>query len=830
MEFDHQGTLPERADQFLTGVTNIVVAESSLGSVLYTTSRSGGGDLLAYRIEADGGLALLDSRPIAGQAQAGTVNTLNFVEGRLYLTGAENAALTQIEISDDGTFSSVSEVTGAALPAQLLATETLEVNGLTFMYGITRGSDAVDVWQMGGAGVATLIEGGNPGDASQAALTGMSVAFAGGVPFLLVASDADNALISMSVGSDGRPREVSRISSEDGIGIASPTATAFAEVGGQSFGVLAAADSSTLSVVRLGSDGSLQLTDHVLDTRDTRFDGVHTIETASFNGRAYLAAAGGDDGVSVFELLEDGRLLHLTTIADETGTTMSGVSALSFTLQGSALHLAVASGAEAGLSVFTLDIASRGPIIGGTTAADVLDGGTGDDYLYGEAGNDAIAGHAGDDIIRDGAGLDVLTGGEGRDLFVLSDDGVIDTIADFDINQDRIDLSGWSFLRSNSQILFQSTAEGGVISFGAETLELKTVDGSPLTIDQIQSLNLVGQSRFMPDWVLPDQPDSFTEPAAAAPVSLIGTAQADVLSGGDADDLIHGLEDNDKLSGGGGGDQIKGGAGDDAVYGNAGNDLAEGGEGADSIWGGIGWDTIRGNEGNDVIVAGDGFDAAGGGDGDDIITGNNGADKLYGDAGDDRLTGGLNADSLWGGTGEDQLGGSAGSDALYGGEGNDQLFGNAGADVMEGDGGNDRLAGGINNDTLNGGAGRDTLQGDNGSDVLIGGAGNDLLKGNAGSDILDGGAGDDVLSGGIGADRFKYGSGNDTIMNFQDGIDKLVLDPSLWGGGAISASQLHMYVQESQSDYITLDFGNGNSLDILNVEMISILDGDFEVS
>ncbi|KKL75753.1 hypothetical protein LCGC14_2051760, partial [marine sediment metagenome] len=96
--------------------------------------------------------------------------------------------------------------------------------------------------------------------------------------------------------------------------------------------------------------------------------------------------------------------------------------------------------------------------------------------------------------------------------------------------------------------------------------------------------------------------------------------------------------------------------------------------------------------------------------------------------------------------------------------------------------------------------------------------------------ILDGGAGDDVLSGGIGADRFKYGSGNDTIMNFQEGIDKLVLDPSLWGGGAISASQLHLYVQESQSDYITLDFGDGNSLDILNVETMSILDGDFEVS
>ena len=149
---------------------------------------------------------------------------------------------------------------------------------------------------------------------------------------------------------------------------------------------------------------------------------------------------------------------------------------------------------------------------------------------------------------------------------------------------------------------------------------------------------------------------------------------------------------------------------------------------------------------------------------------------------------------------------------------------------MEGDGGNDRLAGGINNDTLNGGSGRDTLQGDNGSDVLIGGAGNDLLKGNAGHDVLDGGAGDDILAGGIGADRFIYGVGNDTILNFQDGIDKLVLESGLWGGGAISASQLDTYVREAQTEYITLDFGNGNSLSILNVEAISTFDGDFDIS
>jgi len=55
MELDHLITLPSRADLALTGVTDMAVVQSSGGSVLYTTSRFGGGDLLAYRIDDAGG-------------------------------------------------------------------------------------------------------------------------------------------------------------------------------------------------------------------------------------------------------------------------------------------------------------------------------------------------------------------------------------------------------------------------------------------------------------------------------------------------------------------------------------------------------------------------------------------------------------------------------------------------------------------------------------------------------------------------------------------------------------------------------------------------------
>ena len=826
MDFKHLVTLPDRTDMFLTGVTDMVVFTTSEGAALYTTSRFGGGDLLAYRIDTDGGLTEFDSRAIAGTAQAGTENRLTLIGERLYLTGAQNAALTKIDLGADGRFSSVASVSGADLPQHLLGAEVVSVNGQAFLYGIARGSDAVGVWKINDNGSVTVVESGGAPSPSQAGLTAIAVADIAGSPFLLLGSASQNALISMSLDATGRATEISRISADDGVGISGPTAVAFVYVGDQAFGILASSESASLSVVRLGADGMMELTDHVLDTLSTRFDDVTLLETVVYNDRGYVGVAGGDDGVTIFELSRDGQLLHLATIEDGYDTTLDSVSALSFSVQDGHLHLVVASGSEAGLSVFSADISGRMAPQSGTGGA--LLGTLGDDFLQGGAGSDTLTGAAGDDFLSDGAGSDILIGGLGADRFILTGDNAADTIGDFDITQDSIDLSGWHFLRSMSQLNFEATSNGAVLRFADETLTIQTANGQPLRAEDLMSLNMIGQSRFLPSWVLPDEPDSKPIPAIVLPLNLVGTPAPDILTGDNANDIIQGLDADDWLSGMGGDDSIYGDAGNDKTYGNAGNDVLEGGVGDDQIWGGIGWDTLRGQEGDDLIWGGDGFDAIGGGDGNDVLHGNNGADRLYGDDGDDWLIGGLNSDRLWGGNGHDRLEGSAGSDELYGGNDDDKLFGNAGADRLEGGGGNDRLSGGINNDFLDGGAGNDTLQGDNGSDTLYGGEGNDLLKGNAGHDFLDGGPGDDLLSGGIGADRFFYGTGHDRILDFQNEIDTLILDSALWGGGQLSLDQLSAYAGVTPDGFVSLDLGDGNVLDLIGVKTLSVLNGDLE--
>lgn len=102
--------------------------------------------------------------------------------------------------------------------------------------------------------------------------------------------------------------------------------------------------------------------------------------------------------------------------------------------------------------------------------------------------------------------------------------------------------------------------------------------------------------------------------------SFWGTAGADTLVGGTADDTLAGFDGNDSLTGGGGGD---------VMYGDEGHDTLSGGEGDDVLWGDF--DSV----GNDSLSGGDGDDELIGEAGDDTLSGGAGNDTVYGDAGDD---------------------------------------------------------------------------------------------------------------------------------------------------------------------------------------------------
>ncbi len=124
---------------------------------------------------------------------------------------------------------------------------------------------------------------------------------------------------------------------------------------------------------------------------------------------------------------------------------------------------------------------------------DTISGGAGDDQIFGEIGDDELSGDAGDDEISGGAGFDTLTGGMGDDILDGGDDSDtlagglgsdvltggagfdvfefspansligtdVDIITDFDVNQDRIDLTAFNLnIDGTSQFAFDDFSNG----------------------------------------------------------------------------------------------------------------------------------------------------------------------------------------------------------------------------------------------------------------------------------------------------------------------------------------------------------------------------------
>ncbi|MEL7034469.1 MAG: hypothetical protein AAFO04_02445 [Cyanobacteria bacterium J06592_8] len=111
-------------------------------------------------------------------------------------------------------------------------------------------------------------------------------------------------------------------------------------------------------------------------------------------------------------------------------------------------------------------------IIGGA-GDDRIGGKGGDDELFGSEGDDSIWGDDGDDLIQGGLGDDLLTGddfsgGSGSDTFILATGEGTDTITDFEVGIDQIDLEGLTF----EDLSISSVGSQTEIAFGDETLAI----------------------------------------------------------------------------------------------------------------------------------------------------------------------------------------------------------------------------------------------------------------------------------------------------------------------------------------------------------------------
>ena len=626
-------------------ITDLEIVSSAGGDALVSITRYDGA-LQSWAISGAvigaGGTLQLGGGDVPGGA--GAIVTLQTGGDPVLLAGG----------GKDGAFQQVGIVNG-----QFLVTATLpEIMGF---------QPAVSVQQASGA---QIVYGGNAGADGMTALhfdanaefirqsthstaDGQISAMAQADGFIFT-TGAANSLTGWQVGDAGNLTQVSRLTPDTGLWIAAPTALQTTIVDGVTYLVLAAAGSSTLTVVEVGPAGNLIMRDHVLDTLHTRFGGVTTLDIVTDAGRTYVIAGGADDGVSVFLMLPGGQLVPLAHIEDTTSIGLDNISAIAARGRDGGLDIFVASSSEAGVTQLRLDPGPLGVVSQASTTGIALAGTAANDILLGGPGDDQISGGAGDDILRDGPGSDVLTGGPGADLFILTSDGALDIITDFTLGEDRLDLSLWPMLRDISQLSITITSTGFRIVYGDEELIVQSADGAPIDYRLLTNADVLGGTRLpvtlTPGVAGPTTPvPSPTPPAQdATPVSAdMPTMQnatrtlamqniADLQSNltgepvtvpGD-DRVFFGTSRNNTLTGQ---------SGNDLILGRDGNDALIGGAGADILIGGRGRDDLRGGAGHDLLIGGDGNDRLDGGTGNDTLIGGAGADTFLFNGGQDLI-------------------------------------------------------------------------------------------------------------------------------------------------------------------------------------------------
>lgn len=637
-----------------------------------------------------------------------------------------------------------------------------------------------------------------------------------GTAFVLLADAGIQGVACFSItGSKAEIVETDRLGIEQGLGANMPSDLLTLEAHGQTWVLLAASQSSSVSVMHLGADGSLTQTDHVTDTLDTRFARTTAMAAFEFDDMAFVVVGGGDGGLSLFHLMPDGRLVQGQTLVHDTGLGLAGISAIDCVVETGAVHLFVSSSDSAGIAQFTIDRSDLGQGVSGndvvgTSDADVL------------SGTGTLDGRNGDDVLYAGAADTTLVGGGGADTFVLQAADATYVISDFDPGKDRLDLSLFPMLRSTMQLNFTATASGAQIHFGDTIVVIENADGGALTAAAIWPQGFDwADHHYNPDgstqppwssggsgdtsWDLPDvpgpAPDAPVEPGTPqmppGTITHAGTDDAETVKGAqNLDDVMILAGGADNLWDRGGNNYAEGGAGDDTLSANGGNDTILGGlhhdsitayegddvllgeDGRDTVWGGLGDDYVSGGPGKDLIGGAEGHDTHYGGDGNDTIYGGEGNDLAVGQEGDDQIWMSLDQDTVFGSVGNDSLGGGDGDDLVMGEEGDDLLYGGWHNDTLYGGSGVDTIWPGPGDDIVFGDDGDDIVGGGEDDDIVLGGAGNDEVWGGTGDDYLFGDAGNDTLNGEAGIDAFVFqaGHGTDQISAFEIGQDVLLFD------------------------------------------------------
>ncbi|MGI3210084.1 hypothetical protein ACROSR_03105 [Roseovarius tibetensis] len=438
------------SDVFAHGVTASEVLRTDAGQFVLAATRSGGG-VMTFRVGTDGTLTLVDSRifsDVVDPALTGKLALADTATGRVLFLGAAEDHLVGYRIAEDGSIGARVSMDKATVTAEIMAGNDTMLRASALHSDTAPLADGA--WQTGTVGLDVIDSG------AQAQV-------------LAIGAFDDHLAVMPRVGTD----DIALFGADQGLGIANPTALEVIGTDTGHWAIVAAAGSASLSVIALTPDGRLQPTDHVTDTRETRFGGVQALASATCGDEVLIVAGGGDHGLTLFRLSPDGRLVWLDTLVHHEGAGLYNIASLSAVVIDQTLVVTVGSQGDPGVGVVTAPLADLG------VAGQIATGGAGHDLLVSSPANA------------------ILTGGAGADVFALRmQDGPV-WITDFEPGLDRLDLSDWPMLRGVAQLDISTTSQGALISYRDYSVHVGSDSGAGLTAAEIFPHGLQGPDRLL---------------------------------------------------------------------------------------------------------------------------------------------------------------------------------------------------------------------------------------------------------------------------------------------------------------------------------------------
>ncbi len=456
----HIATLTGAPDMFLSNISGLTAGVIGDQTALFSATYAGGG-VGAFRLLSPDSAASFVTGQIYRTGQYLNTPQIELLTGPvgpiLVQTGLAYSGGSAMPVTANLSFGAWQNLLlGEALPSFTSAiTDGAGAALNNYYFAAARGDNTVYSLRSDAQGqmhkiAATSLHPQTPVEG--ASITDLTTASSGGNSFLVSVSPLSNAIGIHRVHADGSFGAVSTLEMAHGSGISQPLTVEATYVWGRTYLVIASSESSSLSTVRLMSDGSLRPIDHVIDELGTRFQSATAMTTATIDGRSYVFVGGGDDGFSVFTIMPSGHLLYLDTVIDTDTMALADISALKAVALDGKIALFAASQSEMGITQFSFDPGNIGQIrYGGREVT--IQGGDADDMLQAYGVTRTLDGGDGDDILIAGNRPVTMTGGRGRDKFVITADvkGKI-VITDFVLFWDSVDLSNVPMLRSVQQV------------------------------------------------------------------------------------------------------------------------------------------------------------------------------------------------------------------------------------------------------------------------------------------------------------------------------------------------------------------------------------------